>query len=99
MKLFILVSSLLFSTVAHAETYLVLQWNANARIVLGKQACRVPNLKGNAASLQFINGKFILGCWQVDRNNNDHVRIEWDNPQAPGDFSVLEFSRFTAVNE
>lgn len=94
--LFLMLSS---STLVYAETYLVLQWNSMARIVLGKQACRVPDLNGNAASLQFINGKFIPGCWHVDRNNSDHVRIDWANPRAPGDFSVIEVSKFTAVEE
>lgn len=99
MRAFILISTLLFSTLAHAETYMVLQWNSTARIVLSKQECRVSGLNGNAASLQFINSKFIQGCWHVDRNNSNHVRIDWNNPAAPGDFSVIEFSRFTAVNE
>ena len=88
-----------FSTLAYAETYLVLQWNTKARIVLSKKACHVPGLTGNAASLQFINNNFIPGCWSVDRNNSDHVRIDWSNPKAPGDFSVLEINKFTAVEE
>jgi hypothetical protein len=99
MRWLLLFSMLTLSTLAYAETYLVLQWNTKARIVLSKQTCRVPGMSGNSASLQFINNAFIRGCWAVDQNNSDHVRIDWDNPRAPGDFSVLELSKFTAVSE
>lgn len=100
MRKFILIASLALSTsVLAAENYLVYQINQGVRVVLAKKPCLVPSLQGNAASVQTITGKYIQGCWHVDRNNSDHIRIDWNNPAAPGDFSVLPLASFTAVNE
>ena len=100
MRKFILIASLALSTsLMSAEHYLVYQINQGVRVVLAKKPCLVPNLQGNAASVQTVTGKYIQGCWQVDRNNSDHIRIDWNNPAVPGDFAVLPLSLFTAVSE
>ena len=99
MKVLLLIATLSFSSLAYAETYLVYVINQNVRVVLNKKPCLVSTLKGNAAALQTTAGKFVRGCWHVDRNNSDHIRIDWDNPAAPGDFAVLPLTMFTTVNE
>ena len=92
-------SLLVFSLAAQAETYLVYHVSQHARIVLNKRACLVPSLNGNAAVIQNIKGQYLQGCWHVDRNNSNHIRIDWNNPAAPGDFSVIEANKFESVTE
>lgn len=92
----VLIFSLLWSTTVHAETYLVYEINQNVRVVLSKRPCQVPSLSGLAGALQTTAGKFVRGCWHVDRNNSDHIRIDWDNPAVPGDFAVLPANLFTS---
>lgn len=99
MKKLLFLAALILSTQAWAETYLVYHVSQNVRIVLNKRACLVPNLNGNAAVIQNIKGQYIQGCWHVDRNNSNHVRIDWNNPAAPGDFSVIEANKFEPVTE
>lgn len=88
-----------FSTTILADTYLVYVINQYTRVVLNKRECLVPGLNGNAAVVQNAKGQYIQGCWHVDRNNSNHVRIDWNNPAAPGDFSVIEANKFTPVTE
>ena len=99
MKKVALISILLFSTPVWADTYLVYNVSPHARVVLSKRSCLVPSLTGNAAALQTDKGKFIQGCWSVDRNNSNHIRIDWNNPAAPGDFSVIEANKFEPASE
>ena len=99
MRVLLAFSLLVFSLAAQAETYLVYHVSQNVRIVLNKRACLVPNLNGNAAVIQNIKGQYIQGCWHVDRNNSNHIRIDWNNPAAPGDFSVIEANKFEPVSE
>lgn len=99
MKKFTLIIALLFSNSAWAETYLVYNVNLSTRIVLSKNSCLVPSLNGSAAVVQNDKGKFVQGCWRVDRNNSNHIRIDWNNPAAPGDFSVIEANKFEPVGK
>ena len=90
---------LTLSTAAFADTYLVYVINQYTRVVLSKRECLVPGLNGLAAAVQNVRGRFIQGCWHVDRNNSDHIRIDWANPAVPGDFSVIEANKFDSVTE
>ena len=99
MRKLLFIIALTLSTAAWAENYLVYNFSPHARVVLNKRACLVPTLNGNAAALQTDKGKFIQGCWHVDRNNSNHIRIDWNNPAAPGDFSVIEANKFEPVTE
>ena len=99
MKKLLFIAALALTTNAWAETYLVYNVSPHARVVLNKRGCLVPNLNGNAAALQTDKGRFIQGCWHVDRNNSNHIRIDWNNPAAPGDFSVIEANKFEPVTE
>ena len=99
MRALLAFSLLVFSLAAQAETYLVYHVSQHARIVLNKRACLVPSLNGNAAVIQNTKGQYLQGCWHVDRNNSNHIRIDWNNPAAPGDFSVIEANKFEPVTE
>lgn len=97
MRSIIFVLLVFFSQIAVAEPRLVLQWTDNTRIVMSKESCLVPTLKGNRAVVQRIDGKFIRGCWYVDPHNANNYRIDWNNPAKPGDFAVIEMEKFTYV--
>lgn len=99
MKKLVAILTLLISSTAFAETYLVYHVAQHARVVLSKKACLVPSLNGNAAVIQNAKGQYMQGCWHVDRNNSNHIRIDWNNPAAPGDFSVIESNKFEPVTE
>ena len=99
MRSLIFICMLLLSNIALAETYLVYNVNQHVRVVLNKRACLVSGLNGNAAVIQNAKGQYIQGCWHVDRNNSNHIRIDWNNPAAPGDFSVIEANKFEPVTE
>ena len=99
MKKLLFVAALALTSNAWAETYLVYHVSQHARIVLNKRACLVPSLNGNAAVIQNTKGQYLQGCWHVDRNNSNHIRIDWNNPAAPGDFSVIEANKFEPVTE
>ena len=97
-KLIVLLSFLLASTANAAEVFLVMQWNETTRIVLQDKQCLVKGLTGLRAVVQRHDGAYIKGCWKyVDNRKN--VRIDWDNPNAPGDFAVLEMNKFKIVEE
>ena len=96
MRFFALLSLLLASTIARAEAYMVYQYNQSTRVVLSNNSCLVKGLEGNRAAIQRDDGKFMRGCWRfVD--NDQHVRIDWENPAKPGDFAVLRVKDFTPV--
>ena len=98
MREVLLITLLALPLLAQAEMYMVFQYNSNARIVLGQGSCLVKDLTGARASVQRSDGKYIRGCWKfVD--NDRHVKIEWENPQKPGDFAVLNAKDFTPVDE
>lgn len=89
---------LIMSTVVNATSYLMLQWSDSARIVLTKESCLVSKLSGFRASLQLINGNYMKGCWHyVD--NDQHIRIDWNNPNNPGDFAVRPIEEFKFVDQ
>lgn len=98
MRKLVLLACFFMPVLAHAGTYLVFQFSQNTRIVLSQTSCLVNGLTGNRAAVQRDDGKFIRGCWKyVD--NDQHVRIDWENPAKPGDFAVLRAKDFTAVTE
>lgn len=97
-KSFIALGLLLASVMAHAEAYLVYQYNQSTRVVLSNNSCLVNGLTGNRAAIQRNDGRHLRGCWQfVD--NDQHVRIDWENPAKPKDFAVLRVRDFTSVVE
>lgn len=98
MRYFLGMMLLAVATAAQAKPYLVLEWTTNTRIVLGEGDCLVKGLEGKAAAIQRTDGAVIRGCWQFV-NEFQHVRIEWDNPNQPGDFAVLRFGDFKIVDE
>ncbi len=98
----LLISLLLIATPAFAEPLLVLPWINDTRIVLSKQSCIVPQLKGNRAVIQKLepNGKvsYIRGCWTTDPHNAENIKIDWEkNQYSENDFAVIEMSKFTFV--
>lgn len=99
MRTLFLFTALLISTAAYAEQFLVFNVSDHARVVLSKKACLVLGLNGNAAVIQNDKGFFIQGCWHVDQNNSNHIRIDWNNPKMPGDFSVIEANKFESKTE
>lgn len=89
---------LVFCSTAWAKPYLILQWNEYARIVMTNESCLVKTLKGNRAVVQRADGLYIQGCWKLS-DDSQTVRIDWNNPAAPGDFSVLRFSDFKVIDD
>ena len=98
MKYYLTILLLLLSSTAWAKPYLVLEWNQYARIVMTNETCLVKTLKGNRAVVQRSDGAYIQGCWKLS-DDSQTVRIDWNNPAAPGDFSVLRFGDFKAVDD
>jgi len=93
-----LILLLLVSSTAWAKPYLVLHWNQNTRIVMTNETCLVKGLNGSRAVVQRNDGLYIQGCWTLSKDSQT-VRIEWNNPNAPGDFSVLRFGDFKVVDD
>ena len=98
MKLYLTILLLLISSSVWAKPYLVLEWNQYARIVMTNDACLIPALKGNRAVVQRTDGAYIQGCWKLS-DDSQTVRIDWNNPAAPGDFSVLRFGDFKVIDD
>ena len=98
MKYYLSILLLLISSSAWAKPYLVLEWNQYARIVLINETCLVTTLKGNRAVIQRSDGAYIQGCWTLSKDSQT-VRIDWSNPSAPKDFSVLRFGDFHLVDD
>ena len=98
MQKLLLISLLALSMPAWAKPYLVLEWNQYARIVMTNESCLVKGLKGNRAVVQRSDGAHIQGCWALSKDNQT-VRIDWNNPAAPKDFSVLRFGDFHVVDD
>lgn len=85
-------------SLAYAEAYMVFHYNSSTRVVLSQGNCLVKGLTGNRAAIQRDDGRFLRGCWHfVD--NDQHVRIDWENPAKPGDFAVLRVKDFVPVVE
>jgi hypothetical protein len=98
MKYYLTILLLILTSTAWAKPYLVLEWNQYARIVLNNESCLVKTLKGNRAVIQRSDGAYIQGCWTLNKDSQT-VRIDWNNPTAPGDFSVLRFGDFHVVDD
>ena len=98
MRRLLLISLLAVSLPAWAKPYLVLEWNQYARIVMTNESCLVKGLTGSRAVVQRNDGAYIQGCWTLSKDNQT-VRIDWNNPAAPKDFSVLRFSDFHVVDD
>ena len=98
MKYYLSLLLLIFSSTAWAKPYLVLEWNQYARIVMTNEDCLVKGLTGSRAVVQRADGAYIQGCWTLSKDNQT-VRIDWNNPAAPKDFSVLRFSDFHVVDD
>lgn len=98
MKVLGAISLILVSGIAEAKPYLVNQWSDQTRIVMTAEPCLVKGLEGHRAVVQSIDGMYVQGCWRlVDADQN--ARIDWNNPAAPGDFSVLPFADFKVVDD
>jgi hypothetical protein len=98
MKYYLTLLLLTVSTNVWAKPYLVLEWNQTTRIVMTNESCLVKTLKGSRAVVQRNDGLFIQGCWSLSKDSQT-VRIDWNNPAAPSDFSVLHFSDFHVVDD
>jgi hypothetical protein len=98
MKYYLTILLLLASSTAWAKPYLVFDWNQNTRIVMTNESCLVETLKGSRAAVHRNDGLYIQGCWALSKDSQT-VRIDWNNPKAPGDFSVLRFGDFHVVDD
>jgi hypothetical protein len=99
MKNILIILFLMFPSISFAvNTYLVMDWKNDTKIILHEKTCNVSGLTGGRAIITKFDGSYIKGCWNyVD--NGKHIRIGWDNPNAPGDFSVLNTKNFYIVQE
>ena len=79
----LVVATLLCSSVK-AESFMVMQFNDNVRIVLSPVKCE---LAGFRAAAQKINGDYLKGCWS---GKEDTITIKWES----GDFSDLPLAAF-----
>ena len=93
MKKLLIISLIAFNAQA-AETYLVNQFTQDVRIVLSTTA-KCDSGSGLKAAAQRVDKMYIPGCWNVDTNNKNHIRIDWTN----GDFSVFDSKDFTKVTK
>lgn len=64
------------------------------KVLIAENECGLKNLNGKAALVQDIMGQHVKGCWYIDPTNKDNIRIDWNNPAKPGDFAVIESSKF-----
>jgi hypothetical protein len=97
MRYIIALMLMVLSVTAQAKPYLALKWSEHITVVLIEAPCQVNRLTGSHAEVRWTNGSKINGCWTFV-NEHQHVRIEWDNPLAPGDFAVLRFGDFKLVD-
>lgn len=89
---------LIIPSIAYAKSYMVYQHTPDVRVVLSSESCLVDKLTGSRAVVQRSDGIYIRGCWKfVD--DNKHVRIDWDNPNIPGDFAVIDIKLFKTTKE
>lgn len=98
MKYFAGLAFFLISFAVRAETYMVFHYNQTTRVVLSQGNCLVNGLSGNRAAIQRDDGKFLRGCWKLI-DNDQHIRIDWENPAKPGDFAVLRVRDFVPVSD
>jgi carbohydrate-binding DOMON domain-containing protein len=98
MKWIVLASLLFVSTSVIAKPYLIYHYSSNTRIVMTNESCLVKGLEGHRAVVQRTDGAYIQGCWRLV-DADQHVRIDWNNPNAPGDFSVLPFELFRVEDD
>ena len=97
MRKLLLLALLAASSAYAAETYLVHQFTTHVRVVLStKMPCEASEGKGLKASAQRIDGKYVKGCWKVDPENKDNIRVDW---VGTNDFYIERADRFTKVTE
>lgn len=85
---------LLATSVAHADEYLVYQYNENVRIVLSNTPCP-KEFGGKRAAAQRIDKQYLKGCWIPDPKTKENVKIQW----IGGDSSTFPVSNFYPVIE
>lgn len=80
-----------------AETYQVMQFNEDVRIVLSNEPCPVKGFDGKIAVAQRIDHQFWRGCW-TNEPHEKLVRIQWvfdeDKRHDPNSFSLFDADRF-----
>lgn len=97
-KLLAAIGISILSSTAYAETFLVFHYNQTTRVVISQGSCLVKGLTGSRAAIQRDDGRFLRSCWHyVD--NDQNVRIDWENPAKPGDFAVLRVKDFVTITE
>lgn len=78
---------------AHAEKYLVMNYNESTRIVLAHVPC--PNdKKGFRAVAQRVDQQFLRGCWTINPKTK-LIHVQW----ADDDFSEFDPKRFYEYEE
>jgi len=83
-----LLVAFIFCSSAKAETFMVMQFNDDVRIVLSQSKCE---LAGYRAAAQKINGEFLKGCWSA---KDAMIVIKWE----AGDFSEFPVEAFKPTN-
>ena len=79
---------------AHADEYLVYQYNENVRIVLSNNECP-KQYGGKRAAAQRIDKHYLKGCWVNDPSIKGNIKIQW----IGGDSSTFPASNFYPVVE
>jgi len=82
--LLLVASGILFCNVVKAESFMVMQFNDNVKIVLSPDKCEVA---GYRAAAQRVSGEFLKGCWS---GKEDIITIKWEG----GDFSDFPLKAF-----
>ena len=77
---------------AHADEYLVYQYNDNVRIVLSNYECP-KQYGGKRAAAQRIDKEYLKGCWINDPKIKGNIKIQW----IGGDSSTFPVSNFYPV--
>lgn len=98
-KDFITVCLFLIPSVSFAgNTYLVMDWKNETKIILSERQCDIQGLNGAKGVITKPDNTYVMGCWKyVD--GGKHIRIDWDYPDAPGDFAVLDARNFYIVQD
>ena len=94
MRKFLLVTLLLWTTMASAVEYRVMHLYSNLRIVIVDLDCNIEGLKGQRASAQRLDRLFIPGCYYFMEEHPHMIHIDWHN----GDWSELPYEKFEKVS-
>jgi hypothetical protein len=84
---------LCISSTAHAEKYMVMNYNEQTRVVLSSTPCP-DGKKSYRAVAQRIDKQFLRGCWSVNPKTK-MVHVDWEG----GDFSEFDIKRFYEYEE